>query len=413
MTVSVASLQYGLKTLWPQSRIQDEVYPDHPFLALIPKREDFYGENAYIALQTGDPQGRSASFSTAQTISALTGSGNAGSSRGQRFLLTRAKDYQLINLETEVIMASQNDEGALIRALDTEMRSGMRNIGKSLATALFRGQTGALSGIAAITATTITLSNVNDVTSFEIGMRLVASATATGANRSTPATADITGVNRDTGVLTFGAGTFTGTNWAVSDILFSQGDNANGSGSGNKVSGLADWVPTTSPTSTLFFGVDRSVDPTRLGGLRIDASALSPEEGLVLALSRQAREGGKQSHILMNHADYRNVQYSLGSKVETAYQTVGRIGFQSIQMHGPKGVVSIMADQDCPAGFAYSLDMSTWKLFSLKGCPQVLDMDGNQLSRVAAADQFEARIVYFAQVYTDAPGYNGVITMPT
>lgn len=413
MTVSVASLQFGLKTLWPQNRIKDEVYPTHPFLAMIPKREDFYGDSAYIALQTGDPQGRSASFSTAQTLSALTGAGNAGSSRGARFLLTRAKDYQVINLETEVIMASQNDEGALIRALDTEMRSGMRNIGKSLATALFRGQTGNIGAIGAITATTITLSNINDVTNFEIGMRLVASATTTGANRSTPATADITGVNRDTGVLTFGAGTFTGTNWAVADFIFAQGDNANGSGSGNKVSGLADWIPTTTPTSTLFFGVDRSVDPTRLGGLRIDASALSPEEGLVTALSRLNREGGKQSHILMNHADYRNVQFSLGSKVETVYQTVGTIGFQTLQIHGPAGVVSVVADQDCPAGFSYALDMSTWKLFSLKGCPQVLDMDGDQLSRVYNADQFEARIVYFAQVYTDAPGFNGVITMPT
>ena len=406
MTVSVASLAYGLKTLWPQSRIKDEVYPDHPFLALIPKREDFFGDSAYIALQTGDPQGRSASFTTAQTISAFTGAGNAGSSRGARFLLTRAKDYQLINLETEVILASQNDEGALIRALDTEMRSGMRNIGKSLATALYRGQTGNIGVVGASTTTTITLANINDVTSFEIGMSLATSATATSANVVLPI---LTGVNRDTGVLTFGAITAP----TVGHFISSLGDNANGSGSGNKVSGLADWVPTTSPTSTPFFGVDRSVDPTRLGGLRIDASALSPEEGLTLALSRQAREGGKQSHILCNHADYRNIQFSLGSKVETAYQTVGTIGFQSLQMHGPKGVVSIMADQDCPAGFAYSLDMSTWKLFSLKGCPQILDMDGNQLSRVAAADQFEARIVYFAQVYTDAPGYNGVITMPT
>jgi hypothetical protein len=410
MTVSVASLQYGLKTLWPQSRIKDEVYPDHPFLAMIPKREDFYGDSAYIALQTGDPQGRSASFANAQAISALTGAGNAGSSRGARFLLTRAKDYQIINLETEVILASQNDEGALIRALDTEMRSGMRNIGKSLAVSLFRGQTGQVGTVGSFTGTTVTLSNINDVTSFELGMQLVFAANTTSALRVSTGIA-ITGVNRDSGVLTF-ASTASVTGLANNDVIFSLGDYVSASDR-LKVSGLADWIPSTTPSATAFFGVDRSVDPTRLAGLRIDASALSPEEGLVLALSRQAREGGKQSHILCNHADYRNIQISLGSKVETEYQTVGNIGFQSIQMHGPKGVVSIMADQDCPAGIAYSLDMSTWKLFSLKGCPMILDMDGNQLSRVAAADQFEARIVYFAQLYTDAPGWNGVITMPT
>lgn len=412
MTVSVASLQYALKTLWPQDRIKNEVYPDHPFLAMVPKRENFKGDSAYIALRTGDPQGRSASFSVAQTLSQLTGAGNAGSSRGARFLLTRAKDYQIINLETEVILASEGDEGALIAALDTEMKSGTNNIGKSLATALYRGQSGSLSTIGAITATTITLANINDVTSFEVGMRLVASATATGANRSTPATADITGVDRDTGILTFGAGTFTGTNWVAADTIFSQGDNANGSGLGNKISGLADWIPSTTPTSTLFFGVDRSVDATRLGGLRVDGSSLSPEECLVLTLSRQAREGGRQSHFMVNHADFRNIELSLGSKVNTTYQTVGSIGFKTLQIQGPKGIVDVMADQDCPAGRGYSLDMSTWKLFTLGACPRILDMDGNQLSRVATADQFEARMVYFGQLYTDAPGYNATVAMP-
>lgn len=415
MTVSVASLQYALKTLWPQDRIRNEVYPDHPFLALIPKREDFYGDSMYIAVRTGDPQGRSAAFATAQTLSALANtSGNAGSSRGARFLITRAKDYQVINLETEVILASKRDEGALIRALDVEMKAGTNNIGKSLATALFRGASGTIGAVASTTATTLTLSNINDVTSFEVGMVLVAGLDLnTTANLTTPATATITGVDRDTGILTFGAGTFTGTNWIAASFLFASGDRTPGGGALLKVAGLADWVPSVTPTATLFNGVDRSVDATRLGGLRVDASAFSPEEGLVLTLSRQAREGGKQTHILVNHADYRNIQFSLGSKVETAYQTVGEIGFQSIQMHGPKGVVSIMADQDCPAGRAYSLDMSTWMLASLEGCPQILNMDGNQLSRVTNADQFEARMVYFANTYCVAPGYNATVAMPT
>lgn len=414
MTASVASLAYALKSLWPQERVKNEVYPDHPFLAMISKTEDFYGDGIYIAVRTGDPQGRSASFANAQTISGASSAlGNAGAQRGVRFYIQRVSDYQVVNLTTEAILAAKRDEGALIRSLDTEMKAGVNNIGKSLATALFRGQTGSIGVIGAITATTITLSNINDVTSYEIGMRLVASATATGANRSTPATADITGVNRDTGVLTFGAGTFTGTNWAAADFIFSQGDNANGTGSGNKVQGLADWIPSTTPTSTTFNGVDRSVDPTRLGGLRIDISAFMPEEGLITVLSKQAREGGRPSHLFCNHADYRNIMLSLGSKVENEYVAVGDIGFEALKVRGPKGVVAVVADQDCPAGSGWSLDMSSWKLASLEGCPQILDMDGAQLSRVYNADQFEARIAYFANTWCDAPGFNTYVTMPT
>lgn len=418
MVASVNSLKYALKTLWPQKRIYNEVYPDHPFLALIKKNEDFTGENMYCVVRTGDPQGRSATFSTAQTISALTGAGNAGASRGVRFLLTRAHDYQIVNLEQEVILASKNDEGALVRALDVEMKAGSNNIGKSLAVSLFRGQTGVISTIGTITANTtvsadILLANINDVTSFEIGMLLVSSATATGANRATPASAYVSAVNRDTGVVRV-LGDFSSTNWAIADSLFASGDNANNDGlGGNKVSGLADWIPSSTPSATTFFGVDRSVDPTRLAGLRIDASALTPEEGMTLALSRLDREGGRPTKWMTNHADYRNIAIALGSKAETKYQAVGDIGFESLQVRGPKGLVDIMADQDCPQGRAYALDMRTWTLKSLGGAPMIADMDGNQLSRVYNADQFEARLMYYAQLQCEAPGYNATVTLPT
>ena len=56
--------------------------------------------------------------------------------------------------------------------------------------------------------------------------------------------------------------------------------------------------------------------------------------------------------------------------------------------------------------------MSTWHLHTL-GPPRVLDQDGNQLSRVYNADAFEARLAYWGNLYTDAPGYNANIAMPT
>ena len=424
MTVSVAALQYALKSLWPQERVKNEVYPDHAFLAMVKKREDFYGDGMYIAVRTGDPQGRSAAFSTAQSISnASSVAGNSGAARGSRFYITRVSDYQVINLTTEAILAAKKDEGALIRSLDTEMKAGMNNIGKSLATALYRGKSGALGRIGAITANTtvsadITLANINDITSFEVGMVLVAAPATdvTAAVRSTPGTAPITMINRDLGTLRV-TGDFSGTNWATAssgDFLISQGDAQNGGSAALKTSGLADWLPTTAPTAgDSFWGVDRSTDTTRLAGLRIDVSALNPEEGLMTVLSKQAREGGKPTNVFSNHFDYRNIMLSLGSKVENEYVAVGEIGFETLKVRGPKGIVAVVADQDCPAGTSYSLDMSTWTYYSLEGAPQILDLDGNQLSRMATADQFEARIVYFGNLACDAPGFNAVVTMPS
>jgi len=411
MAVTTTNSAYILKTLWPQTRIQNTVYKDHALLAMVPKSEQFYGENMVIAVRYADTQGRSASFSTAQAA--------AGAHAGKRFYLTRAADYQVVSLTTEAILASKNDRGALIRNLDTEMQSGMNNIGKSLATALFRGQSGYLARLGTVAASSLTLANINDVSSFEVGMVLVAASTKTAANRSTPATATITSVNRDTGVLGFATNTFSGTNWssaAGGDYVFASGDNANNSGSGNKVSGLEDWLPATAPSaSESFFQVDRSTDATRLAGLRIDVSALNPEEGLITVLSRLGREGGRPDHAFANHLDFRNIEFQLGSKVVYKQMQVGEIGFTGIEVvsGSGRGVCTLLADQDCPAGTLYALQMDTWKLHSLEGCPQVLDLDGNKLSRVYNADQWEARICYFAQLACDAPGYNATVIMPS
>jgi hypothetical protein len=411
MGVTISNPTFALKTLWPQRRVVNTVYKDHAFLAMIPKSEQFYGENMVIAVRYADTQGRSAGFGVAQAA--------AGAHAGVRFYLTRAADYQVVNLTTEAILATKNDRGALIRNLDTEMGSGMNNIGKSLATALFRGRSGNIGRIGAVAAgppATVTLLNINDVTSFEVGMILVSSATPTGANRATPATATITKVNRDTGVLTFADGTFAGTNWAANDYISASGDNANASGSGNKVLGLADWIPTTAPTTgDSFLTVDRSVDATRLGGLRMDVSGLNPEEGLITVLSRLGREGGRPDHALTNHLDFRNIEFQLGSKVVYKQMAVGEIGFTGIEVISGtgRGTCTLLADQDAPAGLLYALQMDTWKLHSLEECPMVLDLDGNKLSRVYNADQWEARIVYFANTACDAPGFNGVATMPS
>ncbi len=164
MAVSVSSTDVKaiLKTLWPQSRVENMVYKDHPLLAMLAKDEGFYGENLVLAVRYADTQGRSADFATAQS--------NAGSFAARKFILTRAKDYQVVSLETEAILASEKDKGALIKVLDTEMTSGMNNISKSLATAVYRGQSGALAQTASDpgTGTTIALANINDVTSFTI-----------------------------------------------------------------------------------------------------------------------------------------------------------------------------------------------------------------------------------------------------
>ena len=196
---------------------------------------------------------------------------------------------------------------------------------------------------------------------------------------------------------------------AAGDYIFTEGDrNA-------KISGLAAWLPFTAPTSgDSFFGVDRSVDVSRLAGLRFDASALSIEEGLVKGLTRCNREGGKPKVVMANYTDWGNLELALGSKVQYMMsQASGRadIGFEGIQVKTNKGVSNVIADPFCPINYMYGLTMESWKLFSLKEPIRILDLDGNKVLRDSTSDSVELRVGGYFQLGCDAPGHNVVIKL--
>ena len=418
-TTTVSNIQNVLKNLWPQNRVENEVYPDHPFLSRITKDENFVGEDIKLVVRIGDGQGRSVSLANAQV--------QASAPQYRRFALTRSKNYQVFRIEGEAIEAAKNDVGALVRTLDDEIKGSINNITKDLAVNMFRGRSGNIGSIGSLSAgppATITLSNVADVTSFEVGMVLVASATATGANRANAAGIGaagaeagvniITKVNRSTGVLTFNDGTFAGTAWATNDFLSAKGDNANASGSGNKALGLADWLPVTDPSGgESVLGVDRSIDRTRLAGIPLDISSYLPEEGALYAVMECDRNGARPRDFVVNHTDYQSVLNSLGTKAVTKYEGTGQVGFQTIQINGPKGPVSMYLDQDCPAGVGYCLDMRTWKLYSLGPAPKMLELDGLPMLRLTSDDAYEGRMGYYANLGCTAPGFNAVVTMPS
>ncbi len=212
-------------------------------------------------------------------------------------------------------------------------------------------------------------------------MLLVASATQGGAPSSD--TVFITGVNRATGVVTgtASAGSLSG-NWAIGSgtaYLSVSGDIPAGGATSTTtdlaLSGLAAWIPSSDPTSTLFWGVDRTADPTRLGGLRYDASAYTIEEGITNALAFGNREGAKFDLIIMDFASYAALVNSLGGKVQYVQMKHDEVevAFDGITFQSAYGKVNILADRNCPAQTAYCLTMNTWKLRSLGKVPHILN----------------------------------------
>jgi hypothetical protein len=404
-SLDAAAAREALKVLYDGQKLMNLTYKDHPWLAAIPKKEDFFGRNYPLPIQRANPQGRSASFAKAQA--------QKSPSRFNEFLLTRSKDYALASIDNEMVDASKSDKGAFVSLLENEIDSSFRNLSQTMSLDVFGDGSGSRGRLAAsqnLASSTVVLASDEDIVDIEVDMKLVLSAT-NGTGTVKAGAMYVVSVNRDAGTFVVSA-TLQGApatiatciaTAAASDYIFVDGDY------GVKIKGLAAWIPDVAPTSgDSFFGVDRSVDPTRLAGTRLDISSYTIEEGLQQLLRRMGREGAAPDTIWLNQVAMQDLILSLGSKVIYQNLTLGGVGFRAVQINGPKGVVNVMQDKSCPVDRAYAVTTDSWKFASLYRAPRILEQDGNRVLRETDADAIEVRIGYYGQVGCMSPVDNGV-----
>lgn len=398
MTATTINMAAILKTLYPSGLPKDLTYKDNPLLALMAKKEDFYGDFVKGPLKYAPNAGRSAAFATAQA--------NQSNVKNVAFLYDRASDYAIARIKNEAILASKNNSGAFISILKQEMESAQQNITNSAAQAMYGSGSGAIGQLTAsqtLTGPTLVLKDPETVVNFEVGYSVVASA-ANGGGSVKAGTLVVAGVDRATGTITFTQNLNAGISTiAVSDYLFIEGDYD------SKMKGLEAWNPYVAPTSSPFFGVDRTADITRLSGWRGDLSALPIEEALIQGGMKVQRDGGKVDHVFMSFSKYADLIKALGSKVQYVDVVAkdANIGFQGVKVNLGKSMATVIPDRNCPDGFMKMLTLDSWLLHSLEGLPMVLDMDGLKYLRVNNDDALEIRIGYYAQIFCNAPGHNG------
>jgi len=132
------------------------------------------------------------------------------------------------------------------------------------------------------------------------------------------------------------------------------------------------------------------------------------EEALVSGAAKAARAGARPDTCLMSYESYINLEKSLGSRVryDELKARDADVGFRSLSVQGPNGVISVVPDQNCQADVAYMLQLDTWSLNSLGGAPHILDLDGNRILRQSTADAYEVRVGFYGNLACNAPGYN-------
>lgn len=395
MALDMTTFAAALKQHYVDFTVKNLVYKNNPFYAMVKKYEKFGGLNMPKPLIYGNPQGRSAVFSNALA--------QKTNSQVKAFTLTRVQDYSLANIQNEVLEASQADQDAFMRAATTEIDGAFHSITRSIAQAMYRDGSGAIGVVSAAAPTTsVQLASPADIVNFEVGMTL----NLARAGVLSTGSVTITAVDRINGILTVSASLQVAIVPAATtgDVLLVAGD------FNKKLSGLDAWIPMSNPGATAFFGVDRTVDVTRLGGVRKDVSALPIEEGLIDVAMLIAREGGTPDVSYMNFQNFANLEKALGSKViyQTQKDPEGVVGFEGIKIHGAKAPITVIPDHNCQSDRFYMLQMDSWELASLGMAPKLLKTDGMEFLRVSSDDAVEVRVGAYLQLGCEAPGWSGV-----
>ena len=393
----------ALKQHYTADRVEDMVYKDNPFLAMVPKYERFGGRNLPIPIVHGNPQGRSKTFSNAQTRSTAT------SSLVKDFVLTRVKDYGIATLDNETMLASEGDANAWMEAATLEIDGIINSVTRSLAVNLTRTSDAYLGQVNAepsenASTFDVVMKDAEEITNVEVDqVHVIYSAASGGSIRTSDGSDDewvVAAVNRSSGTITYTGSYDASGDIAADDYIFVEGDRGLG------VSGLEDWLPATAPTSgDSFFGVDRSVDVTRLAGLRYDGSSDPIEEALIKGDSLVCREGMKLTHYFMNHRALADLKKSLGSKVQYVNLQVNpRISFPGVVVDGAKGPISVIGDHNFPDNRIFGLNMDYIKFYSIGKAVRVLDTDGLAMLRQSSDDGVEVRYGFYGQLGIRAPG---------
>jgi hypothetical protein len=390
MTLSMSALSAVVKERWPDGLPKNFLYQNHAFLSMMQKEEDFHEQTYNVPAQTTLSGGRSHDFATAQAMSL--------NNTYVRFQVTPVTDYDYVTFEGRTLRSlSKANADQVVKTIEREFEGAMGRLGNNVASEAFRNNTGARCRVHASTApstTTLTLDYPSAARFFYVGARIVASETDGGALRDADYVT-VTAVDYEAGTLT-GDGTWTTviTGLAVGDYLYISGDTnaTTGAAQSSKVAaaGLDAWCPSSAPSATTFFGVNRALYPQALGGWRISNTGESIETVFIKANAVAQVAGFTLDSVLIHPNDVARLEKA---KEGTKEVSVGKyeIGVRRFEAYGS----TFYVDPDCQEGTAWAVDIKggAFKHLINGKQPAIDETDGNKFSRLATSDGYESRIM--------------------
>lgn len=426
MGTSINDWEPALKEVYTKKVVQVLSFTDNPLLGILPKQRSG-GDYFVQPLHTQAPGGGSASLALAKT--------NGYGSRVSKLHITRAKMFQRVAVNLELMLAGEKPEDSMIN-VTKEFDNGFKELASKVERRLFRSSTGSIGRVKAnttVASTTIILTDRADAFNVQIGDSLRFSTTDGGAvhaGGTASGVAVVTGVDTDAGTITAGTADLSAEAQMATGDYISIGGDLNAC-----VAGLESWLPVTDRSTKLaasFFGLTRSTLPVRLGGVYVNGVTMGGDANdiLIELASRIGEQGGKPDIVfcgtkffgdlartwITTRQGFENVMVS----AKSPELTISRL-YPGMRALVGGFMMTIVPTRNCPSNRVYMLQRDTWTIHhtgSNLPCFAMEQIGGDMLridtwSSGQTDFEVEAWLAGYGNLGCEAPGKNGVALVPT
>lgn len=242
-----------------------------------------------------------------------------------------------------------------------------------------RGQASAVSGT---TTLTITLATPSDVYNFEYGMVIYGDTASIGSGGTTHTNRyRVSDLDPQNGKVVATRTVDNTSPLAASDYIFTVGSAGASASAPVMMPGIPTFIPAAAPADTLY-GVTRTANPA-LSGWRFPFKASISEtiQRAFAFMGRWVNQSSGRFTAVLSTTDWLLLSMEREGRVIPDPNSMQKWGLEGLIVRTPYGPVTCIAIPQLKDGRGYIIDWSSWKLYTLKNLPHVIDEDGQTFIR--------------------------------
>ena len=380
-------------------------------LKKLPATNVVGGKEIILPVRVGRSPTASKNFAKAQE--------QAKARTGERksWMLKVDEDYGVFRVENKAILASKNDRGAFVRLLMDEADSALMDMHQRLCRDIFASTAGVSETVKSRSGSTITLNRAHEATSFDIGDAVEFYTSAGVARAGNPYI--VTKIDRSGLVVTFDKAVNSAV--VANDLMYREGDRGV-----ETLTGLQSWIPKTITGLGMLNNIDRSIDPLRLAGHRLQmaqnakfATSIRKVATRINQLTGENPTIAVMSPLVAHEVAVENesqIRFDDAKGSGAAQKISAGIGNLSIKT--AKGDIELVTSSFCPVDVIFVLNEADLALYYLsEGMNNDMVFfstygnDGNIFDRASDASGIEGRLERYCALGLQNPGVHGRVDL--